>query len=93
MAEVPDHLVPTDGLTKSMIEYAGFDVDRTTGGASHRFNMRDEEGDRVGTFTVYTRPTAEGSVDQMVAEAHRKMVNVLRQWLHVTDDLRKLYER
>lgn len=93
MAEVPDHLVPTQGLTNSHIEFAGFDV--LEGGAVLvRFAMCDEDRNYLATFNVPVSPLAEGgTIDALVAEAHRRMCDVLRQWLYMTDVMRQAYEK
>lgn len=92
MAEVPDHLVPTDGLTNSLIKYGGLDTLPSGGGAIHRFDIYNEERKFVASFEIETGPTGRGSVDGMIAEAHRRMVDVLRQWLHLTEEMRQAYE-
>lgn len=85
MPEVPDHLVPMDGLSNASIRYAGFDAAYDSGDAIHRFEIFDEAGERVGTFTIETEPNVHNSIDQMVREAHQKMTNVLRQLLWLTN--------
>lgn len=87
MAEVADHLVPVDGLTNSSIRYAGLDTIKDQGGATHHFDIHDEDDDYVGTFKIETPANSSGSIDAMVLDAHRQMVNVLRQWLHAADAL------
>ena len=93
MAEVPDHLVPTDGLTNSVIRYAGLDTFEGGGGAIHRFNIYDENREYVSTFEIETQPTGKGSADAMIERAHKQMVDVLRQWLHTTEKMRQEYEK
>jgi hypothetical protein len=92
MTDVPDHLVPADGLTNSNIALEGIDL--VGGGAINaRFAITDENRDYVGTFTINVHPTGDGgTTDQMIAEAYRRMTDVLRQWLHGVDALRKVYE-
>lgn len=93
MAEVPDHLVPAEGLTSSTMFYAGFDAIPNESGAIHRFDIRDENGDYVATFKIKTRPTDKGTIDSMVAEAHQKLTDILRQWLWWTDHNRQHHEK
>ncbi|AKM09310.1 hypothetical protein [Croceicoccus naphthovorans] len=93
MAEVPDHLVPSDGFTNSTVRYAGFDAIPGESGASHRFEFVDGDGRVIGTYRIETKPTSDGTIDAMVAGAHRQMTNVLRQWLFVTDKVRAHYEK
>ena len=92
MAEIPDHLVPTDGLTNSLIRYAGLDAPSDDGDVIHRFDMFDEDRHRIGTFEIETPPADGGSVDRMIGDAHRRMTDILRQWLYTTDKLRQHYE-
>lgn len=90
MAEVPDHMVPTDGLTNSTLLLAGIDSLEGSGG-SLRFDIRDETGVYVGTFTVDVRPQPEGTTDALIAKGHEMMRDVLRQWLHTTEMARRHY--
>lgn len=92
MPAVPEHLVPTDGLTDSLIKYAGLDTWPKGGGATHRFDIYDEKKEFVGTFSIDVGPEDRGSVDEQIAEAHRRMVDALRQWLYITDKMRQAYE-
>lgn len=92
MAEVPDYLVPTDGLTNSNIALAGIDL-IGNGAINARFSITDESRDYIGTFTIEVRPNGQdGTADQMIADAYRKMTDVLRQWLHGVDTMRQMYE-
>ena len=93
MPDVPEHLVPTDGLTDSLLKYAGFDTFPMGGGGSHRFDFYDEAKAYIGTFKIEVQPTGHGTVDGQIAEAHRRMIDALRQWLHVTDKMRQAYEK
>lgn len=85
MAEVSEHLVPRDGLSRASIRYAGFDAAHDRGDAIHRFDIFDEHDDYVGTFKIETEPNVRNSIDQMVSEAHQKMTIVLRQLLWLND--------
>jgi hypothetical protein len=91
MVDVPEYLVPMDGLTNSAIRLEGMDVGKG-GGANFRFEMRDEDGQFMGRFVIPVEPT-KGPIDLMFAEAHRKMRDVLRQWVHSTDTTRQAYEK
>lgn len=67
---VPDHLAPSDGLPNAFIRYAGFDAaDEIGGGATHRFDLYDENEDYVGTFKIETEPSDSNSIDDMVVKA------------------------
>lgn len=85
MAEVPDHLVPMDGLSNASIRYAGFDAAHDGGEATHRFEIFDENDEYVGTFKIETEPNVHNSIDQMVREAHQQMTTILRQLLWLTN--------
>ena len=93
MAEVPDYLVPTDGLTNSTMALAGIDL-IGRGGIQARFNISDEDQNYIGTFAIDVLPRgSEGTSDAMIADAYRKMSDVLRQWLYSADKMRQVYER
>jgi hypothetical protein len=58
MAEVADHLVPTDGLTNARLRFAGLDL-LDSGVQSTRFDLYDENERYVAT------PSIECRVQQM----------------------------
>jgi hypothetical protein len=91
MAVVPDHLEPMTGLTNSKIRFVGFDV--VGSGASVCFEMIDKDGEPTGDLVVEVGPQPVATIDAMIAEAHRRLCDVLRQWLYETDQLRQAYER
>lgn len=91
MVEVAEHLVPTDGLTNTKISFTGFAVAGPNGHC--RFEMTDEDGSPIGEIVVTVDGASAGSVDAMIVEAHRKVSDILRQWLYVTDKRRAAYER
>ena len=93
MAEVPDHLVPRDGLTNSSVEFVGFDAVPGQSGARIRFDIFDEDQDYLTTFAIYVGPQPAGTIDALIVEGHRKMRDVLRQWLHGVDMMHKAYAR
>ncbi|MCA1476771.1 hypothetical protein [Bradyrhizobium sp. NBAIM08] len=82
MAEVPDHLDPTDGLTNAKIRFAGLDL-WESGEQIIRFEIDDESRHRVGTFSIEvgSRPGATATW------------SFLRQWLHVIDKMEQFYRR
>lgn len=90
MADVPDHLAPEDGLTNSRIKFTAFEVDELEI-VVVKFTLFDEEGKIVGEFPIDVAPQPEGTIDAMIAAAHRKMCDVLRQWLLVTDKMVQSY--
>lgn len=91
MVDVPEHLVPTDVLVDSTIRLAGFDV--VGSGATVRFEMVDIDGEPSGDLAIDVEPQPDGTIDAMIAEAHRKLCDVLRQWLYVIDKERQAYDR
>lgn len=92
MAEVPDHLVPTDGLTRSAIRFVGIEFDRETLAPTVRFEIVYGDGMRAGTFNIQPDSKRGDSMEAMVAEAHRDLRNILRQWLYETDVYTRAYE-
>lgn len=92
MPDVPEHLVPQDGLTNATIRYGGLDVLDNDRGVLHRFYISDEDGDAVGTFHIETALAGEGSVDHLIGLAHTNMINVLRQAIFELDLQRQAYE-
>jgi hypothetical protein len=91
MAEVPDYLVPTDGLTNSSIMLEGIDF-AARGGANFRFRITDEQQQYVSTYMIHV-PAQNKSMDHMLAEAHRRLRDVLRQWLHMTNVIHRHHEK
>ena len=92
MPEVPAHLVPTDGLTNATIEFRS--LDHVGGGAADVvFQMFDENKNNMGQIVVHVKPTRKGTADAQIAEGHRVLCDMLRQWLYVTDKLRQEYEK
>lgn len=92
MPEVPEHLVPTDGLTNSTIRFAGYDPHDNDAGATVRFDILDENGDYIGTINIETYPTNEGTIDAMVVRAYRRLTDMVRGWLYHVDQMRDGYE-
>ena len=89
MAEVPDHLVPASRVSDARIRFAGLDTLEGGGGGVFRFDLF--EGDAcVGTFRFEIGPTGKG-IDHMVALAHQKMNDALRQMLHENELIRQAY--
>src|SRR5947208_2425555 len=92
MAEVPDHLVPSDGLTNSQIRFAGFGFPE--GGAQLvRFDIHNETQSFVATYVVEVVRSKGGNTDTVIADGHAYMRNVLRQWLHHMDKLEQFYRK
>lgn len=92
MAEVPDYLVPTDGLTNSRVRFSGLDILRS-GEQLIRFEMSNESQQHVANFTIEVGPSRNGNADKVIADGHSKMRDILRQWLYETDKLEQFYRR
>ncbi len=92
MPEVPDHLVPMDGLTDSHIRLAGLDTHENDPGVTVRFDIYDEDDEFVGTLRLAVPPTSKGTVDAMIANAYAGLSGMLRQWLYEADQRRQAYE-
>lgn len=92
MPEVPDHLVPTDGLTNAKVRFAGLDL-WESGEQIIRFEIDDESRHRVGTFSIEVGSRRAGNADTVIADGHAKMRDVLRQWLHEVDKMERFYRK
>lgn len=92
MPEVPDHLVPTDGLTDSYIRFAGMDTHEGDSGATMNFEIYDENGVFIGTIGIDAYASEKGTVDAMIASAYRRLTDMLRQWLYSADKTREAYD-
>jgi len=79
MAEIPDYLVPRDGLTNSSVQFEGLDALKGTGGARMRFAITDEDQRHLCSFEFDVPPQTDGTVDSVVAAGHRHMRDVVRQ--------------
>ena len=91
MPEVPDHLFPRAALTNSYIRFAGLDAEGD--GARVRFNIYDEERSFVATLVTEVGPQPSGTIDAIVVEGHRRLTQMLRQWLYEADQDRQAFER
>lgn len=89
MPEVPDHLVPTDGLCNYGVRL-GSVVTGRRGAAAFLFEIH--ENDTI----VATIPITVGARDDglygLYARAHSDLRDVFRQLVHVSDTLRVHYE-
>jgi hypothetical protein len=92
MAEVPDHLVPQDGLTNSAIRFDALEILHGEHKTRFSFGIYDEQQVWVADFKIDIPTGAADGVAAMIAEAHRRMTDVLRQWLYMTDVMRGSYE-
>jgi hypothetical protein len=91
MVDVPDHLAPASRVSDSRIRFAGLDTLEGGGGGVFRFDFF--QGDvYVGTFKFEIGPTGKG-IDHMVALAHQKMNDALRQMLDENETRRQAYQK
>src|SRR4051794_7918653 len=91
MAEVPDHLVPQDGLTNSAIRFDALEILHEEKKARFSFGIYDEQQVWVANFKIDV-PTGADGVAAMISEAHHRMTDVLRQWLYSMDMMAEAYE-
>lgn len=82
--QIDDNLTPTDGLTNAHVRFSEMKVAASGGSATFKFDIYDEEDGYVGTFSVPVDPLPQGTVDAMIAEAHRRIRNVFRQFVYLT---------
>ena len=91
MAEVPDHLAPARGVSDARIRFAGFDTIEGKSGGIFCFDIF--QGDRyVGTFRFHLASTGKG-IEHIIALAHAKMNDALRQMLDENETHRKASEK
>jgi len=91
MAEVPDHLAPASRVSNARVRFAGLDT-LEGGGAVFRFDVFQAEK-QVGTFSFEVRPSGRGNTDGLIALAHQKMNDALRQMLQENELARQAYEK
>jgi hypothetical protein len=91
MADVPDHLVPEDGLTDSFIRFDALHILHGQQAVEVTFGIYDEDQHLLGNFEIVVANEG-GGTNALIAAAHRQMTDVLRQWLYTTDTMRKTYE-
>jgi hypothetical protein len=63
-----------------------------TGAVAVRFGIYGEDQNWIGNFVVMVDNPNNSGVPAMIAQAHRQMSDVLRQWLFRTDMMRQAYE-
>lgn len=88
MVDVPDHLEPTDGLTRSSIRLAALSLRH---GHVAQFDIKDEKGSLVGTLHIDVGDAGQNTAG-VVADSYRQLTDMLRQWLYETDVMRQHYE-
>ncbi len=90
--QVPANLVPTDGLTNSLFSLVSMRrLGSRSGSIDFDFELIDEVGKPIGTFTVTVASNGSNSTDAMIADAYAKMVDVTRQWLYTFEKMRRAY--
>jgi hypothetical protein len=60
-----------------------FDALFTNEGSNHgtlRFEIRDEEDNHVGYYSLDVAPSGLGTTDGMLAQGHRRMAEIVRGW-------------
>jgi hypothetical protein len=92
MANVPDHLVPSDGLTNSNLRFAGFNL-LEDGTQIVRFEIKNEHREFVASYNIEVGRTPKGNADTVIADGHAHMRDVLRQWLYEIDKLEQHYRK
>ncbi len=92
MVEVDDRLVPRDGLANCDIAFSTMEAVQGGGAARFSFEIRNDDVP-VGTLSVEVEPFEDGSIDHMMAAAHERVIDMLRQLLYRADVLRKHYAR
>lgn len=93
MVDVPDHLVPTDGLTNSAIRFDALEINHGDKSVRVTFGVYDDQQARLTELFVDV-PIADypGGANGLIAHAHARMTDILRQWLYMTDKIRQGYE-
>jgi hypothetical protein len=92
MVEIPDWLEPKEGLTNAYIKFNGLEAYKDGWKATLMFAFYNENRDHVADFSVHVDPEKGQKVDELVAEGHRRMTNILRQWLQQVDQARQSFE-
>ncbi|MDH2382948.1 hypothetical protein [Bradyrhizobium sp. CER78] len=93
MAQVPNHLVPEDGHTDSALRLDSMEILHGHQAARFMFGIYSESGQWLANFPIDIAIPGQGGLQEMFAEAHRAMTNILRQWLYMNDVMRQSYER
>jgi hypothetical protein len=92
MAEVPDHLVPQDGLTNSSVRWYGMEIMHGQGTVRFFFGIYDDNQQKIADFPIDLPVTGDRpGVTPLIAEAHRRMNDILRQWLYMNDAMFQSY--
>lgn len=87
MPDVPDHMVPRDGLTNATIRLAGLDAIPGSNGAVFRFDLYDEQKRLVGTFPIAVPVQAQSGLDPMMKVAYAEMRDVFLQWAYIMNSV------
>lgn len=78
-------------IVQPKIAFTGLDV-ANGHSADIRFSIWDSHGDEVGTLTLEVSPQDSGTVDSMIAVAHRRMALIAKSWAKKMDELAEEYE-
>ena len=90
MAEVPDHLVPTDGLCNYSVSFSKMEA-LERGSARFTFDFT-EKGHYITSLSFDVMAEDDG-LNGMMVRAHKKLIDALRQSLYIADVMQKAYEK
>ena len=89
----PDDLTPAPGISDHWVAFEGLDVVPGRSGATVRFRVFRQEGDREHYLSTLSFPVEEAGdgTDGLIARAHDQLINALRQMLYGADFMRRRY--
>ena len=89
----PDDLTPAPGISDHWVAFEGLDVVPGRSGATVRFRVFRQEGDREHYLSTLSFPVEEAGdgTDGLIARAHDQLINALRQMLFGADFMRRRY--
>src|SRR5215213_3591858 len=88
-----DDLTPAHGISDHWVTFEGLDVVPGRSGATVRFRVFRQEGDRehyLSTLSFQVDEVGDGT-DGLIARAHDQLINALRQMLFGADFMRRRY--
>lgn len=91
MAEIPDHLVPTDGLANACVRIGAI-YPMQYGVEVHMELYDTKTNDAFGTVKFQLGQEVGKPLISVLAGAHHKMNLILRQLLYLNDRARQSYE-
>lgn len=90
MADVPDHLAPKSLRLDASIQFRGVRATKDGSGIV-QFEMFGLEREQVGIIEILVPP--RGSIDAIVAEGHRQLVDMLRHLVAEAESGREAYAK